>query len=48
MELAPWPAVRPYHQRMARRPQVARAIGEQFELYKRARARHAPPRAVTA
>lgn len=48
VDLAPWPAVRHYHQRMTRRPHVARAIGEEFELYKQELARHAPPKAAAA
>ena len=34
VELAPWPAVQAYHQRMLKRPAVARAVGEEFALYK--------------
>jgi glutathione S-transferase len=39
VDLAPWPAVVAYHRRMARRPAAARAIGEEFELYKQEQAR---------
>lgn len=34
VDLTPWPAVQAYHRRMATRPAAARAIGEEFELYK--------------
>lgn len=34
VDLAAWPAVQAYHQRMLKRPAVARAVGEEFALYK--------------
>lgn len=34
VDLSAWPAVQHYHRRMTARPQVARAIGEEFELWK--------------
>lgn len=33
VSLAPWPAVQAYHQRVLARPHVARAFGEERELY---------------
>ena len=39
VDLKPWPAVLAYHRRMTQRPAVARAIGEEFELYKQEQAR---------
>jgi glutathione S-transferase len=40
VELAKWPAVKAYYERMRARPSVAKAIGEEFELYKAELARH--------
>jgi glutathione S-transferase len=34
VDLAAWPAVQAYHQRMLKRPAVARAVSEEFALYK--------------
>lgn len=34
VDLAAWPAVQGYYQRMVKRPAVARAVGEEFALYK--------------
>jgi glutathione S-transferase len=34
LDLAPWPAVQAYHRRISQRPQVARALAEEFALYK--------------
>jgi glutathione S-transferase len=39
VDLAPWPAVKAYHQRMTQRPAVGRAIGEEFALYQQEQAR---------
>jgi len=39
VDLKPWPAVQAYHRRMTARPAVARAIGEEFELFKQEQAR---------
>jgi glutathione S-transferase len=41
VDLAPWPAVQQYHRRMTQRPSIAKAIGEEFELYKAEQARRA-------
>jgi glutathione S-transferase len=40
IELAKWPAVKTYYERLRARPSVARAIAEEFELYKAEIARH--------
>jgi glutathione S-transferase len=34
VELAKWPAVKAYYERLRARPSIAKAIGEEFELYK--------------
>jgi glutathione S-transferase len=34
IELAKWPAVKAYYERLRTRPSIARAIAEEFELYK--------------
>ena len=34
IDLAPWPAIQAYHRRILSRPQVARALGEEFALWK--------------
>lgn len=39
VDLAAWPAVQQYHRRLVKRPQVARAMAEEFELYKQQQAR---------
>ena len=39
VDLKPYPALRAYHRRITQRPAVARAIGEEFELYKQEQAR---------
>jgi len=39
VDLKPYPALHAYHRRIAQRPAVARAIGEEFELYKQEQAR---------
>lgn len=41
VDLAGWPAVQAYHQRMLKRPAVARALGEEFALYKAEQAKAA-------
>ena len=38
--LAKWPAVKAYYDRLRTRPSVARALAEEFELYKAELARH--------
>ncbi|MCA6113109.1 glutathione binding-like protein [Bradyrhizobium cenepequi] len=40
IELAKWPALKAYHERLRARPSVAKAIAEEFELYKAEIARH--------
>jgi glutathione S-transferase len=40
VELAKWPAVKAYYERHRARPSVAKAIAEEFELYKAELARH--------
>jgi glutathione S-transferase len=40
VELAKWPAVKAYYERLRTRPSIARAIAEEFELYKAELARH--------
>jgi glutathione S-transferase len=40
VELAKWPTVKAYYDRMRARPSVAKAIAEEFELYKAEIARH--------
>jgi glutathione S-transferase len=34
VELAKWPTVKAYHERLRARPSIAKAIAEEFELYK--------------
>ncbi len=38
VDLAPYPAVRAYHQRVLKRPAVARAVAEEFALYRQEQA----------
>ena len=40
IELAKWPTVKDYHQRLRARPSIARAIAEEFRLYQAELARH--------
>jgi glutathione S-transferase len=40
IELAKWPAVKAYYERLRSRPSIAKAIAEEFELYKAEIARH--------
>ena len=40
IELAKWPAVKAYYERLRTRPSIAKAIAEEFELYKAELARH--------
>lgn len=40
LDLAQWPAIKAYHERMRERPHVARAVAEEFELFKAEQARH--------
>ncbi len=39
VDLAPWPAVKAYHQRLLKREAVARAVREEFALYREEQAR---------
>jgi glutathione S-transferase len=40
VELAKWPAVKAYYERLRARPSIAKAMAEEFELYKAELARH--------
>jgi glutathione S-transferase len=40
IELAKWPTVKAYYERLRTRPSVAKASAEEFELYKAELARH--------
>lgn len=40
IELAKWPTVKAYYERLRARPSVAKAVAEEFELYKAEIARH--------
>jgi glutathione S-transferase len=40
IELAKWPTVKAYYERLRTRPSIARAIGEEFKLYQAELARH--------
>jgi glutathione S-transferase len=40
IELAKWPVVRAYYERLCARSSIARAVAEEFELYKAELARH--------
>lgn len=40
IDLAKWPAIKAYYERLRARPSVAKAIAEEFELYKAELARH--------
>jgi len=40
VELARWPTLKAYYERLRARPSIARAIAEEFELYKAELARH--------
>ena len=40
IELAKWPALKAYYERLRARPSVAKAVAEEFELYKAEIARH--------
>jgi glutathione S-transferase len=40
VELAKWPALKAYYERLRARPSVAKAMAEEFELYKAELARH--------
>jgi glutathione S-transferase len=40
IDLAKWPAIKTYYERTLKRPSVAKAIAEEFELYRAELARH--------
>jgi glutathione S-transferase len=40
IELAKWPNVKAYHERLRARPSIARAVAEEFKLYQAELARH--------
>ena len=40
VDLTPWPAIKSYHERLQKRPSVARAFQEEYALYKAELARH--------
>jgi glutathione S-transferase len=40
IDLAKWPAIKAYYERLRARPSVAKAVAEEFELYKAELARH--------
>lgn len=40
IDLNDWPAIKAYHARLRERPSIARAIAEEFELFKAEQARH--------
>jgi glutathione S-transferase len=40
IELAKWPAVKAYYERLRTRPSIERAIAEEFKLYQAELARH--------
>ena len=40
IDLADWPAIAAYHQRLRQRPSIARALKEELALYQRELARH--------
>ncbi len=40
VDLAPWPAIKAYHERLRTRPKLARAFQEEMALYQAELARH--------
>jgi len=40
VDLKPWPAIKAYHERLQKRPSVAKAFQEEFALYRAELARH--------
>jgi glutathione S-transferase len=40
VDLTPWPGIKSYHERLGRRPSIAKAVGEEFALYQAELARH--------
>jgi glutathione S-transferase len=41
VDLAPWPAVSAYYQRLLQRPSIAKAVSEEWALYNEEQARNA-------
>jgi glutathione S-transferase len=41
VDLEPWPAIRSYHKRVLERPEVAKAVGEEFAMYREEQAKRA-------
>jgi glutathione S-transferase len=40
LDFAKWPVIKAYHKRLRERPSIARAVAEEFELFKAEQARH--------
>jgi glutathione S-transferase len=40
VDLAKWPAIKAYYERLRQRPSIARAAAEEFKLYQAELARH--------
>jgi glutathione S-transferase len=40
VDLTPWPAIKAYHERLQKRPSIAKALQEEFALYQAELARH--------
>jgi glutathione S-transferase len=40
VDLAQWPSIKSYHERLGKRPSIAKAVGEEFALYQAELARH--------
>jgi glutathione S-transferase len=40
VDLAQWPAIKSYHERLGKRPSIAKAVAEEFALYQAELARH--------
>ena len=40
LDFSKWPAIKAYHKRLRERPSIARAVAEEFELFKAEQARH--------
>ena len=47
IDLAQWPAVRDYYQRLLKRPSIAKAVSEEFDLYRAEKARQAKAAAAS-
>ena len=46
VDLAAWPAARDYYQRMLKRPTIAKALGEEFAIYREQQAQRAATKAA--